>query len=209
MPLRTQVRMAICVVVLCCGCAEPPTDSSTTDSSTTDDSQNSMFQLKDEVETNREVADGIDELEFIDRDGNSVRLQDFHGKKHVVLVFMRGFAGFLCPYCTTQTSRLIANYEAFESRGAEVLVVYPGKREDVDTFVREAQQSATETPFPILLDEEFEAVTFFDIRDQLARPSTFIIDRAGNVRFAYVGYSPNDRPSIKAMLQQLDGLSET
>ena len=63
-----------------------------------------------------------------------------------------------------------------------------------------------EVPFPILLDENLEAVNFLQIAADLALPSTFLLDTKGDVRFAYVGSAPNARPSIKALLHQLDGL---
>ena len=63
-------------------------------------------------------------------------------------------------------------------------------------------------PFPILLDEELKAVDFFKIRASLAMPSTYILDQQGQVRFAYVGTTVADRPSIDALLQQLDLLQE-
>lgn len=31
------------------------------------------------------------DFELTDTEGNSIRLSDYHGKKHVVLVFTRGF----------------------------------------------------------------------------------------------------------------------
>ena len=52
----------------------------------------------------------------------------------------------------------------------------------------------------------FQAVNFFDISDALAFPSTYVIDKEGKVRFAYVGSSPSDRPSLKALLKQLDDI---
>ena len=42
------------------------------------------------------------------------------------------------------------------------------------------------------------------IRDDLAKPSTYILDTRGNVVYAYVGETSTDRPSVKAVLTQLD-----
>ena len=64
-------------------------------------------------------------------------------------------------------------------------------------------------PFPIALDKDFAATDYFDIHSELAHPSTYLIDKQGNVQFAYVGNDMTaDRPSIKAMLQRLDQLQE-
>ncbi len=168
-------------------------------------------KFKDDVATNTNLPTNIDQLEFVDTAGNLITLNDFKGKKNIVLVFTRGFSGKLCPFCNTQTSRLIANYEEISKRDAEVLLVYPGNREKIGQFIEAAKVSeksqVNRVPFPILLDEDLEAVQFFDISDSLALPSTYVIDMDGKLRFAYVGSNPSDRPSLKAILEQLDNLS--
>jgi peroxiredoxin len=56
------------------------------------------------------------------------------------------------------------------------------------------------------LDEDYQAVERLGIRADQAKPSTYILDKQGKVRFAYVGKDTTDRPSVKAMLDQLDKL---
>ena len=84
--------------------------------------------FSDEVSSNRDDDGELSNLRFVDTLGEEVRLDDYRDKKHLVLVFTRGFSGQLCPYCTAQTSRLISNYAEFEALGAEVLLVYPGSK---------------------------------------------------------------------------------
>lgn len=168
----------------------------------------SAVEFKDEVKTNVEVPKGLDGLAFVDTNGKRVALNSYLGKKNVVIVFTEGFTGMLCPFCKTQTSRLVANYEKFQKEDAEVLVVYPGTRESLDEFVTAARTTDKKqvdvVPFPIVLDEAFEATNFFKIRSRHAHPSTFIIDKRGNVRLAYVGADMStDRPSVTAMLEVL------
>ncbi len=115
----------------------------------------------------------------------------------------------LCPFCKTQTSRLIDNYQKFRALDAEVLVVYPGTRDHVDEFIEAAMKTekrqVDEVPFPIVLDEEMKAVDFFSIRSNLAHPSTYVIDKKGNVKLAYVGKDMSaDRPSVMAILRQIE-----
>ncbi len=163
--------------------------------------------FKDEVESNVEVPVGLDGLAFFDIEGQRVALTNYLGKKNVVLVFTEGFAGgMLCPFCKTQTSRLVANYDKFASMDAEVLVVYPGSRDHLDEFVAAAKKTekaeVDSVPFPLVLDEDLRAVKYFNIASNLAHPSTFIIDKQGNVRLAYVGADMSaDRPSVNAMLR--------
>jgi len=166
----------------------------------------------DDVETNAQLPMDINELTFVDTAGSQVQLSQYFGKKNVVLVITRGFSGRLCPFCRTQSSRLVANYEEFAKRNAEVLLVYPGDQEHLAEFVEAAKTSekkqVDEIPFPILLDVDLKAVNFLQIAADLAFPSTYILDTDGNVRFAYVGEAPNDRPSVKALLGQLDLLAK-
>jgi peroxiredoxin len=170
------------------------------------------IEFSDEVESNHKDDGTLGEVEFVDTEGNTVRLDQYRNKKNVLLVFTRGFSGQLCPFCTTQTSRLIANYDQFSQRDAEVLLVYPGAKEQLPMFRQaslEASASGQEGfPFPVLLDEDLAAVHRLGIEAQLAAPSTFLIDKEGQVRLSYVGSNPADRPSIKALLSQLDALAE-
>ena len=166
------------------------------------------FQFNDAAETNADLPQDVGQLTFLDRGGQAVALADYRDKKNVVLVFLRGFSGEICPYCQTQSSRLIANYQQFADRDAEILLVYPGDPDTVGPFLeavaKAGQTMAADVPFPVLLDEGLKAVDFFQIRDNLALPATFILDRQGAVRFAYVGSGVSDRPSVKALLAQLD-----
>lgn len=166
------------------------------------------FAFNDDIASNREDDGSLTALQFTDTNGNTVRLDDYKGKQNVLLVFTRGFSGIVCPYCTTQTSRLISNYEEIQKRGAEVLLVYPGSTAQLPLF-REASMKPTGAggfPFPVLLDENLAAVNKLGIASAQAYPSTFIIDKEGNVRLSYVGSNPADRPSVKALLSQLDKL---
>ena len=171
----------------------------------------SAIQFRDEVESNRQDDGTVRDLTFTGSDGNPVSIQDYVGKKNVLLVFTRGFSGQLCPYCTTQTSRLIANYDKFTERDTEVLLVYPGSTDQLDAF-RQASMAEAEKesfPFPVLLDEDLAAVKRLNIAAQLAFPSTFIINKDGRVTLSYVGKNLTDRPSIKALLAQLDSMPKT
>lgn len=170
------------------------------------------IKFKDKVASNVEPPVGLDGLIFIDTNNKRVQLSDYTGKKNVVLVFTEGFSGMLCPFCKTQTSRLVANYDKFKKLNTQVLVVYPGERDHVEEFIAAAKKGVDKrqvkrVPFPIVLDPKLSAVEHFDIRSKLAHPSTYVIDKNGKIQLAYVGkdMSP-DRPSIKALLETLEGI---
>jgi peroxiredoxin len=171
---------------------------------------NSDFEFKDATSSNAKPASGDMDLSFLNLEGQKVDLQSFKGKKNVVLVITRGYPGTLCPFCLAQATRLIKNYPEFERRQAEVVVVFPGPKEHVYEFSRSSQAdaSASKFPFPLVLDEDLKVVDRLGIRGNLAKPSTFILDKEGRVRFAYVGTSTADRPSVKSMLAQLDAIGK-
>jgi peroxiredoxin len=167
-------------------------------------------EFKDNVKSNWKTGEGLD-VSFLDGDGKPVDLKQYRGKKNVVLIMTRGYAGMVCPYCTAQTSRLIANIDEFNRRDAQVLAVWPGATAHVQDFVQAVQSQLTQKkpiPFPLWLDENFKAVDALGIRGELARPSTYILDKSGKVRFAYVGSNLTDRPSVKSMIEQLDAIAK-
>jgi len=207
------------LMLLCAGCSDATSSPSPLDVeaveedptlSLADDIDFATFEFADKVASNREDDGTVGSLQFIDTEGKPVRLDKYEGEKNVLLVFTRGFSGQLCPFCTTQTSRLIANYDQFKKRDAEVLLVYPGAKDQLPQFKQASLDSAESDsfPFPVLLDEDLAAVKQLGIAAHLAYPSTFIIDKQGQVRLSYVGSNPADRPSIKALLAQLDRLAE-
>lgn len=166
------------------------------------------------MKTNAATDASISELTFTDINGQKYSLADYRDKKHVVLVVTRGFAGSVCLYCATQTSRLLTNYQKFVDRDAEVVVVFPiettddsrRQRDFVVNVKNKLDTPPEKIPFPIVLDVELKAVDQLGIRKDLSKPATYILDKQGQVRFAYVGESLADRPSVKALLDQLDGL---
>jgi peroxiredoxin len=167
-------------------------------------------EFRDDAPANASVSDGEFPSTFVDADGKPVDLTTYRGRK-VVLVVLRGMArsegGNFCPSCLAQTSTLLANKDEFASRGAEVLVLFPGPAERVGEFVETARRKTPGEPSPafrMLLDRECKACDRLGIRADLAKPSTYVLDSKGRVTYAYVGESSTDRPSVKAVLAQLD-----
>lgn len=216
----------VCVVLLAAGCigesSSPPPPATNSPSGGGSYGYGSyggygdvQISFLDEAPANATVEAGITSLTFTRPDGTPVSLQDFVGQKTVVLVITRGNTGAICPYCSTQTARLIGAYDDFVQRGAEVLVVYPVEAAEdgktLDAFLTASRNKLSDpnrpVPFPVLLDVQLQAIDQLGIRKDLSKPATYIIDRTGEVRYAYVGSHLADRPSVAALLKQLDQLS--
>jgi peroxiredoxin len=147
---------------------------------------------------------------FVDVAGKPVDLKTYLGRK-VVLVVLRGIprdeGGAFCPTCLAQAGSLMANREEFDKRRAEVLVLFPGPAGRVGEFVQTARKEMPGEPpisFRLLLDPECRACEQLGIRDNLAKPATYVLDTHGRVIYAYIGETSTDRPSVKAILAQLD-----
>lgn len=168
-------------------------------------------------EPNRPVAAGQVPLQFVDDEGKAVDIASFRGKSNVVLVVVKGMppspGGIFCPGCLAQVNALTANYDEFKKRDAEILVVFPGAKDTLPQFLRDGKVDGKDgnpkVPFPLLLDTDSKAVTALGIDGQLAKPSTYILDKQGNAVFAFVGETTTDRPSVASLLSRLNKLNGT
>lgn len=161
-------------------------------------------------------------LQFVDMSGNAVDLLSYRGK-NVVLVVVKGlpkdslppFAGQFCPGCLAQVNSLTASYSEFKSRNAEIVMVFPGPPEAHKQFLRDGlvtdADGKSKVPFPLVSDPnpDLKAVKALGIKGDWARPSTYILNKTGDVVFAYVGPegANYDRPPVKALLDQLNKLN--
>src|SRR5205823_2698821 len=96
-------------------------------------------EFKDDAPANAVVAADGFPLSFVDSRGQPVDLTRYRGTK-VVLVVLRGIpqstGGAFCPSCLAQAGSLTANRDEFATRGAEVLVVFPGPTDRLGEFLQ-------------------------------------------------------------------------
>ena len=124
-------------------------------------------------------------------DGAAVRLADYKGK--VVLI---DFWASWCPPCKTSFPALDAIYREYHEKGLEVLAVnVDEKRHDADTFLDAHPHRLT-----VLFDPKGVSPAAFAVKGM---PSSFLIDRAGNIRFTHMGYSGNVDGSFRQEIAQL------
>ncbi|HUQ71371.1 MAG TPA: redoxin domain-containing protein [Planctomycetaceae bacterium] len=177
--------------------------------------QAQFISFLDDVSVQPAPQADLKTLSLTDTTGNQVALGEVAPGRHLVVVMTRGFNGGICPYCSTQTARLIANYSQIQNLNAEVVLIYPLEADKSQSLLQDFlgkvnainKKSAEELPpFPVLLDVGLKVVDTLGLRKDLSKPATYILDPAGSVRFAYVGNTLNDRPSVKAIVQQLQQL---
>lgn len=220
--IAMKIAGSLILVCLCLtGCGPGPANTyssfSPTDGSNPYALNPDDIKFLDQAESNASWDGDFSGLQFTTRDGQTLPLKDVAPGKPLVLVMTRGYGGSICPYCSTQVSRLIANYGQFQQRNAEVVVVYPlekpGDQAKSDEFVNRAismlsPRTKKEVPFPLVLDLELKAVDSLGIRRDLSKPATYILDADGRLQFAYVGNSLADRPSVQALMEQLDKINQ-
>ena len=124
-------------------------------------------------------------------EGKVVQLSDVMGKGPVVLVVLRGYPGYQCPYCNRQVQDFIANAQRFTELGAHVILVYPGPPQDLkgkaDEFMTGKKLPAD---FDLVLDPGYVFTNAYGLRwnapSETAYPSTFLISRDGAVFFSKI-----------------------
>ena len=138
-------------------------------------------------------------------DGSTVDLSDLTRKSSVVLVVLRGYPGYQCPFCQRQVQDFTKNADAFTAAGVQVVFVYPGPREKLSDHAREflQNQNFPET-FLMLLDEDYSFTNAWGLRwnasKETAYPSTFLIDQQGYITYMKVARSHGGRTTAAEVL---------
>ncbi|MGQ5575517.1 peroxiredoxin [Streptomyces sp. ECR3.8] len=142
------------------------------------------------------------DFELKDNHGAPVRLSDFRGQRHVVLLFYPfAFTGV----CTGELGEIRDRLEQFAERDAEVLAV---SNDSIHTLRVFGEQE--DLPFPLLSDfwphgNVSRAYGVFDEDKGCAVRGTFVIDRQGVVR-ATVSSGMTDARDAGEYLAALDTL---
>jgi peroxiredoxin len=140
--------------------------------------------------------------------GNEVRLSSLIGGRTALLLFYRG--GW-CPFCNEQLAAIARDIAKFQELKATIVAVSGEEIEKGRDLL-----GRLNLPFVLLSDTPFEAIDKYGVRDpnpsekvkargisQLPKPSAFVIDRTGIVRYRYIGQSAPDRPKNEDLLRAL------
>ncbi|MFN7670944.1 MAG: redoxin domain-containing protein [Planctomycetota bacterium] len=141
-------------------------------------------------------------------DGKDVDLTQFRGQKRVLLVVLRGFRGEVCTYCIAQTKALEQSRDKLQQLGVEVLVIYPGPRENEKAFEDAYKQvfGAGAPPYRVFYDPDLSLVAQLEIAGDLASPSTLVIGLDGAIEYFYKGEHKADRPATRNLLEKIEGM---
>ncbi|MEO5923825.1 MAG: peroxiredoxin family protein [Bryobacteraceae bacterium] len=137
-----------------------------------------------------------------------VRLADITAKSDVVLVVLRGYPGYQCPYCNRQAQDFIKNAAGFAAAGLHVVMIYPGPPQDLDGKANEFLENKNfPSDFDLLLDPGYEFTNLYDLRwnapQETAYPSTFLLDRQGKIFFRTISKEHAGRTTAAEILDAM------
>lgn len=140
--------------------------------------------------------------------GKSVQLSQTLSTAPVVLVVLRGFPGYQCPYCNRQVQDFLHNAKSFEEAGVHVLLIYPGPPQDLGSKANQfLADKRLPTSFDLLLDPGYDFTNLYGLRwdapGETAYPSTFLLDRNGMIFFSKVVKEHGGRATAAEILDAL------
>lgn len=134
--------------------------------------------------------------------GARLTLSTLTGRSTVVLVLLRGYPGYQCPF----SQQLFDSYQQqaanLAAMGAEVVFVYPGS--DGKDLSEDALQMTGTALLPsnvhVVLDPNYSFTNLYGLRwnaaNQTVYPTTFVLNREGMVYFVHKGLSASDQTRV-------------
>lgn len=137
------------------------------------------------------TGDLAPDFALCDKDGNTVKLSDFKGKRTVVYFYPKDNT----PGCTRQACAFASAFGEFEEMGVAVIGI---SRDSIDSHARFAEKYTL--PFILLSDPEREAIEAYGVWQEkklygkisfgVVR-TTFIIDKDGRIELVMPKVKPD------------------
>ena len=123
--------------------------------------------------------------------GKTVKLSDFRGQ-----VVMVNFWASWCQPCRTEMPLIEDIYNKYKKIGFTVLGV------NVDENPKAGKKMLKEIPvsFPVVFDSDNKMIEKYEVQ---AMPSTYMVDRKGNIRDIHRGYKKGDEKAYEEYIRKL------
>ncbi len=132
--------------------------------------------------------------------GTLIRLSDYKGKQPVLLAFTRIFTEKqYCPFCFPHIKALNENYEQFQRRGIEVLMITSTDKRQSQIVVRDLKLK-----MPLLSDPSCRTFHAYEVGQALGAPlpAQFVLDKEGKLRYRHLFSFLDHNASIEKLLEQ-------
>jgi peroxiredoxin len=155
-----------------------------------------------------QVGQNAPDFSLMALNGRPVRLSDELRDGPVVLVLLRGWPGYQCPFCTRQFADFLKHAPELASHGARVVFVYPGPTDGLKEHAQAFTANRRMPPnFLVLIDPDYAFTLAYGVRwnapEETAYPATFVLDSKGTVRFVRVSREHGDRVPAAETLEVL------
>lgn len=141
-------------------------------------------------------------------EGADVSLSGLVQKGKVVLIVLRGYPGYQCPYCQRQVHDFVQNAGEFSQVGAQILLVYPGPPAQLGTHAKEfLAHERLPSNVRLVIDPDYKVTNLYGLRwdapRETAYPSTFIVDQTRKVLFRRISRSHGDRTTSRDVFAEI------
>jgi len=132
--------------------------------------------------------------------GTVVKLSDYRGKKPVLLAFTRIFTEKnYCPFCYPHIKSLNENYEQFQNRGIEVLMMTSTDERQSQIVVKDLSLK-----MPLLSDPSCRVFRTYQVGQALGAPlpAQFVLDKQGKLRYKHLFSFLDHNAGVEKLLEQ-------
>ncbi len=149
----------------------------------------SLFLQANPLETGKAAPD----FSLTDQTGKTITLSQLKGK--VVLI---DFWASWCGPCRKEMPFLVELDQTYREQGLVILgVSIDDKESNIEKFLSKLDPRPA---FPILHDKEKKLPPIYQVE---AMPSTYLIDKAGRLRFRHKGFKDEYKPKFKEEIELL------
>jgi len=128
-----------------------------------------------------------------DMDAKKYSLKDYRGK-----VILLNFWATWCPPCRREMPSMERLNKKFKGKDFAVLAV--NQMEGVDPVFAFTGGLEVDPTFPIVFDKDSSVSRAYGV---MGLPTTYLIDKKGNVRFRAIGGREFDHPEVEKQILQL------
>jgi thiol-disulfide isomerase/thioredoxin len=128
-----------------------------------------------------------------DMDKKKFSLKDYRSK-----VVLLNFWATWCPPCRREMPSLERLHQKF--KGKDFVVLALNQMEDGDKVFTFTGELGVELTFPIIFDKDSSVSRAYGVQ---GLPTTYVVDKKGNVRFRAIGGREFDHPEVEKLILQL------